>query len=1014
MLPLGLRQVLESESGVLFLGAGIGHNALDDAGRMMPDAHQLAQELCREFGIDASADVDLAKAAQIVDLRKGRAELLAFLTKRLKDFKPDESLCWLLSRPWRAIFTTNYDHVIQRAYELNPNPVQTPVTISSVGELVDYDPRFQVPVYHLHGAVFDVPQQNILITENDYAEFRERRRMLFELLKRDMATHSIVYVGYSHRDPNWKMVLAELRSEFAPSQIPPSFRICPDTDPLDMEILQAAQLTTIDMGLTDFVREATGMLSSAAIEPRNLLRMRQGVPPDLVTAFETTPAATMRLLRSWVYVNQAPFSEPANVHAFLRGERPNWGLIGQSLQFERDVEEMLMEPLLDYATARSDGQPVSLLLAPAGYGVTTILMSVASRLARENAGPVFFHRDGAPVSEGDIEFACTLFKVRPYFFIDNAADNASAIQAAQLHVRQLRKSAFFLLGERRNEWRQLIRTPRAREIPVDPLSEGEIQRLIECLERHRALGQLTNLGPELRAAAIREKHDRQLLVAMREATEGKAFDAIIEGEFRGIADDLSRRLYSVVSCAYKLRQHIRDGVLSSVLGVNIAEMYTQTKKATDGVVDYECIDEAQGVYAARCRHHAIAEIIWERCVPNAEREDILLRLVGTLNLNYRTDVMLFDILVQSDRQIDSLRALEPKMEFFELACRKDPRSPFVRQHFARMLLREGKLDSALAHIDTAIAMSPRVRVLYHTRGVILRQMALSIESVDIARRRLVQSEEAFRKALHETKLDAYAYQSLAELYLGWAKRAATADEQAAYIAKCEMTISEGLREARQRSGLWIVSAQVQRWLGDRPQAIEMLKNASENAVAQYLLADAYRRDHDPVKAIEVLKPIIQADPTDPRICMCYAHSLLEQGETYAEAIAVLRLANLYGMRDPRYIATLGGMLFMNGQFTDADTVFGAATAQNFPSEEEQRIHYRPHMPLSPETPVEFDGEVASVRGGYVWIAVHGYPNIFCHASKVRGFIMRKGSKLRFKIGFNARGATALSPRPVQV
>jgi len=1006
MIPLGLKNALESGQAVLFLGAGIGYNALDASGNKMPDGRRLAVEMAEAFGIDAGGSSDLAKVSEIVELRKGRAELTAFLSGRLAAFEPDESLRWLLGLTWRAIFTTNYDGVIERAYELAPKPLQTPVTMSSTAEVVSYDPKFQVPVYHIHGALFGISAPYLLITEEDYSRFRERRRMLFEILKREMATSTIIYIGYSHQDPNWRVVLSELRADLVPSTPRQAYRVSPDTEPLDREILEARHITTLDGTLSSFVSEVSAQVGDLRVEPARLSKLRESVPGDLADVFEKYPASLLRLLNSWMYANAAPFGESANVEAFLKGERANWGLIGQGLQFARDVEEKVFESLADFVTSNTKAQPVFAVLAPAGYGITTVLMSLATKLVAEQAGPVFVHRPGTPITPGDIEFACSVLGGRPCFVVDNGADNATGLMGALVRLREVKYSACFLVGERKNEWRQVLAPPKAIEFAIEALSEAEIQRLLACLERHNALGVLGGLDSRLRAAAVREKHGRQLLVAMREATEGRAFDAIIEDEYRSISTPMAQRLYATVCAAYKMRQYIRDAVLSDVLGVEYPKPFKELDSALEGVVEYECVDAAMGTYAARCRHHLIAEIVWERCVRDLEREEILLRVIESLNLNYKIDGDLFDGLVRSDGQVDSLRSFEAKVRFFEEACEKDPRSPYVRQHYARMLLREGKLDLALGEVTNALQMSPGVRVLNHTKGVILREMALTNPSLELARRRLAQSEEAFREAIRRGKRDAYAYQSLAELYLEWARRTTDESEQVHYVGKCEEVISEGLKNVAQRAGLWIVSAQAQKWLGNRPKAMELLRNAAGSSIAKYLLAKAYLREGNPQKAIVVLQPLVEGNPGDDRIALVYAKALWAKGEPYAKAIAVLQLANLYGMRSPEYVATLGGMLFMDKQFTESARVFESAAEKGFPVEEEQRVHYRPRLGPGDPRPVWQKGNVTAVKPGYAWIGVPGQPGVFCPGSKMRKLIMRTGLSVGFQIAFNARGPVA--------
>jgi hypothetical protein len=415
LVPLGLRNALESGECVLFVGAGIGANVRDLAGHPGPDGEELARELASAFEINVDGNYELSQIAEIVVLRNGRTELETFLKKRLSGLEPDAILQWLFSIRWKAIFTTNYDAVIERAYELNSKTVQRARTISITADLVPVDARLDVPIYHLHGTLFGPAAPAIIITQADYAKFRDRRQMLFELLKVEFATSPILYVGYSNRDPNWKIVREEIASEFYPSQMPASYRVAPNTNTLDAEILAARGIETINATLQQFVDAASSTLNDSASDVDRLKRLGTSVPPDLGEAFEKNPAATLRLLASWIYVNRASFDEVPNTQAFLHGDRANWGLIARHLHFERDLEEEIYEDLLDYATQTSARATGLVVLGPAGYGVTTILLSVAARLVEERVGPVFMHRPGTALVEGDIEYACSLFRdQRPF------------------------------------------------------------------------------------------------------------------------------------------------------------------------------------------------------------------------------------------------------------------------------------------------------------------------------------------------------------------------------------------------------------------------------------------------------------------------------------------------------------------------------------------------------------------------------------------------------------------------
>ncbi len=1017
-IPLGLRHALESEECVLFVGAGVGDHFVHPDGLKAPDGRMLAKELAEHFSIDPNNNYNLAKISKIVELRKGRAELEAFLRKRLSDLEPDETFQWLSTVRWKAIYTTNYDTCIQRAYELNTNPTQHPVIITHTSGLANVDYRFDLPIYHIHGAIA-IPAlgtSHLIITEDDYARFRDHRKMLFELLKLEFATSNILYVGYSNEDPNWKILLNEMSEEFYPSKMPPSYRVAPGTDALDVELLMAKGIETIDCTLREFVESASIALSNIRSDAERLRRARSSIPTDLLDIFEKNPVALTRLLASWTYVNQASFHDKANVHGFLRGDRANWALIGSKQHFERDIEEPIYDELLDYVTGKTNKPSVDIILAPAGYGISTLMMSLAAKLIQDRAGAVFMLNPGSTVIEGDIEFAYNIFPDRPFFFVDSAADHSSRVHNIIHRLSDTKKSAMFVLGERLNEWRQGQGRPRGKEYLIEPLSDPEINRLIDCLAKHNELNNLEQLSRDMQIAVIKTKHNKELLVAMREATEGKSFDAILEDEFRGIGDTISRQMYLVVCCFYQHGAYVRDNLLAELMGISLVDLLACSKNSTEGVIVFDCIDVSKGRYAARARHRTIASVVWERCGGQSEREELLQKALSSLNLNYSSDKSAFEQFIRSDRLVDSIRSLDGKIRFFDRACQKDPDSPYVRQHYARMLSREKKTELALGQIESAIALNTKVRVLYHTKGLILCQMALDIESTELARRRLAQSEAAFKKGISMNSKDEYCYQGLAELYFGWAKRVGNTEEAASYIAKSEEIINEGLKVANTRDGLWIQSSKIQQFLGNEPSYIKALQKAvfesPASIIARYLLGRAYRRAGQYKMAVDILDPVILNYHEEFRTFVEYALSMICLGKPYSEAAAILRVSTLYGLSDPRFIATLGGLLFLDGKFTESEKIFAESTKRTFSAIELNQIQFRPPDPNNTSTNLRLRGKIIEVRPGYSYIESSGYPRFVCRASKYKGITMYRGLQLAFEPSFTAKGAVADNPETV--
>jgi tetratricopeptide (TPR) repeat protein len=691
--------------------------------------------------------------------------------------------------------------------------------------------------------------------------------------------------------------------------------------------------------------------------------------------------------------------------------KANWGLIARGVPFERDLEEEVYDSLLDYATSSAKRPLASSVLAPAGYGTTTFIRTLAARLVKDRAGVVLMHKEGTPLIQGDIEFAASIFPDScPFFLIDNAADYEPVAFESLQRLRDLERPAFFLLAERLNEWR-FRRRGRApgREFMIEALSDPEIRRLLECLESQHE-NNLADLSDELRFAAVKQSYQQELLVTPREATEGKAFDAILEDEFRSIPTPLARRLYLIVCCFYQHGALVRDSLLAELLHVPLTEMYKHTSDATTGITIFDEIDPSYGRYAARARHRKIATVVWERCVTPGEQEAIVVDALSGMNLNYPADVKAFEDFIRSDRLVDSIRTLDGRTRFFEQACQKDPLSPYVRQHFARMLARSKQFNLALGQIEEGLKLNPNIRVLHHTKGMILQQLAMAGESIEIARRRLVQSEEEFELCISANDRDEYAYQGLASLYVDWAERVPDPAESADYLSKAEGVISEGLRRVQVRDGLWIVSSRIQDIFGNKPGYMAALTKAAAETkggvIAKYLLARAFRESGDPKRAIDILEPVIAAHTDEFRACVECASAMANVGEPYTKCIALLRLSTLYGLSDPRFVATFGGMLFLNGDFTEAKEVFAESRKRDFPADEAIRIQFRPKNRSDLREPLRLVGSVTAVKVGYAFINAIGYPSFFCPGSKFGRIVMSEGLRVTFDAVFTSKGQAA--------
>jgi cold shock CspA family protein len=1019
-LPLALRQSLEKGECVLFIGAGIGSHYKRSDGTAVPDAKQLASDLIKHFKLNIDPSTDLVRVAQLVEIRASREELDTFIKKALANIEPDEHVQWLTTFKWRSIFTTNYDMGLERAYSLEEKAAQKPIPISVTSDLIYTDSYTEVPIFHLHGTPYEPCPSPIVITQSDYTRYQENRAMVWERLKYDSATSTILYIGYSGRDPNWQLIIEEVAREFLPSKPPISYRIDPFADPIDVEIhREARRVETLVVSLPEFHAVAQQEIGDYRPALDTLNKYRNRIPQHLRSEYDKAPAAMLRLLESWEYVNDVNATTEPNTKEFLRGTRANWSLIAQNHRFVRDIEDDVWERVIEFATNPKAKSTAFVLTGPAGYGITTIVMAMALRIVEAKQGPVFLLKEGAEIKEADVAYAANLFpEVACFFLIDQAREHVSRIQNALVQQSNTDHNCLFILAERRNQWLSANVKFRTEEFDVIPLSDGEINGLLDFLSAEGALGAMEELDRSFQFSIVKNKHEQQLLVAMREATEGEGagFDAIIENEYRGInargGSPYAKNLYLLVCCFYQHAMLIRDQLFETVLEMPLQTLHEEVGTSLEGLVEYVETDFERGLYAARARHRIIAEIVWKKCGTRSMKETLLQKAMEKLNLTYRLDKSVFELFIKSDEIVDTFSTLEGKMKFFETASRRDPNNVFVLQHYARMLLRERKLSLALTQIDNAIAndRTKSIRSLHHTRGLILMQMAIEEENDDFARKRLVQAEREFLQCIASKESDDYGHSGLANLYIGWSRRPRISTEEAnEYLEKAEDVVSRALKVVGVRTSLLITSAEIQRDFGNQPERISKLREAVDSnkasEIGRYLLGRAYRDEGHPQKTMEVLDPIIKSDFKNVRAYVEYTRAMLDVGEPIRKCAATLVQCRLDGERDAGFVGLLGGLFYMDGNFVEATKLWVAAKEHSFSFEERTKRQFTPRDPgTGGRTRVE--GLVEVVKPGYILVQPEKGPVILSKTTILNGANLKEKQKVSFELTFSAKGPLA--------
>ena len=145
-----------------------------------------------------------------------------------------------------------------------------------------------------------------------------------------------------------------------------------------------------------------------------------------------------------------------------------------------------------------------------------------------------------------------------------------------------------LAAERDNEWNTYGARISERWCPlnssINNLSHKEIEDLVDLLDKHDSLGLLKALSREQRIAAFVERAERQLLVALHEATRGKPFEEIVYDEYEGIVPEQARRLYLDICTLNQFGIPVRAGTITRVSGIRFNDYRERLFRPLQNVV----------------------------------------------------------------------------------------------------------------------------------------------------------------------------------------------------------------------------------------------------------------------------------------------------------------------------------------------------------------------------------------------------------------------------------------------
>lgn len=187
-----LLQEMSSGNTVLFCGAGVSQDRY-------PVWSKLVRDLAADVGLPTK-NTDYLDLPQWYVEARGRDALERQLVRTYSASAEPTRLHRILARfPWDVVFTTNYDRLLEQAFEEQGREVDVVVEDPQIGRVAE---RSRTTLVKMHGCVSR--PHSLVVTREDYDAYDRRHPATITYLQSLLCTRTFLFVGFSLRDPNFR------------------------------------------------------------------------------------------------------------------------------------------------------------------------------------------------------------------------------------------------------------------------------------------------------------------------------------------------------------------------------------------------------------------------------------------------------------------------------------------------------------------------------------------------------------------------------------------------------------------------------------------------------------------------------------------------------------------------------------------------------------------------------------------------------------------------------------------
>ena len=782
-----LQNQMKRAGVVLFTGAGFSQDAATNVtGKPIPCTGVLCRILWKiAYGQDPvdeqSRLQDIYEAALKANPNEVDRQLRSAFT-----VEPDSIHDWVFSyfrQPWHKVYTLNIDNLMDA---VNQNP-GLPREVISISAMRDPDHREHSPdrflkAIHLNGDLTDLPD-NVTFSHTQYAQRLADADPFYDILAAELMARSFVFVGTNiEESPLWQSI--ERRLSKGPRGSLEgrlrSYLVMPKLDRARRDRLDGFNVSWLPMTAQHFATDVLPRLGG-----------------DAPTGFDFL-AVSASAGRNRLQEVSELMDEPTGPSMFFLGAQPRWSDIHEGRAIKRAFDDdLLREARL--RLRRPGLRGVLFITGTAGSGKTTSLMRLALQLMADRYR-VAWVDETTDVSSGNIVDGMSKAYSPLILAIDEGEYYGTNLSQTLRRLARLPSRPLVIVAVRSGRIDNVLDRVTldgipSKELDTNPLTDNEIDDLIDTLDHANRLGRLKGMSRQQQRREFKKHSDRQLLVALIRATQGQKLRDKIGEEYEDLSPE-AKVIYATVSLATRHGYPLdRDEIVQAVPRAMNVQL-----SAINRLRDLGLLLDQPRTGGLRVRHRIVAEHMIEFLRVQGQ-------LAGIVEALGRFAATIADIRYRQNREYRLCRSLMHN----ELVKRTLERDARVRAfydeieadladdyHFwlqrGSFEVKHGALELAKHFLDQARALDPDDALVANEYAYWQFKKANVDQLSDEAEELVRCATDTLLQLIGASRASSYPYHVLGSQGLRWSRRPTLGShERASYLRGLIAHVQNGVK-----------------------------------------------------------------------------------------------------------------------------------------------------------------------------------------------------------------------------